>query len=196
METNEAIQRHFRFSGRNRNLPWYPRRGKRGQLAILFGRLGFNEGVEVGTFRGVWALELMQANPELHLTCIDPWLKYDLVARKQETLDSAYDQAMERLNGLNVTTIRKKSMDAVNDFEDGSMDFVYIDGNHAFNYVMMDLIHWVPKVKKGGIFALHDYHGQVGADVIKAVDAYTHVHHIDPWYITREELPTAFWVQK
>jgi hypothetical protein len=39
-------------------------------------------------------------------------------------------------------------MDALNDFEDDSLDFVYIDGNHEFPYVAEDLFHWSKKVRK------------------------------------------------
>jgi len=195
-KTDEAIQRHFHFSGRNRNLPWYPREGKRHKLAQLFGILGMNEGVEVGTYRGFWAEYLFQMNPKLHLTCIDPWVTYDGGGRSPERQVLCYEETQSRLKNFNVTIIKDMSMSVVGQFKDGSLDFVYIDGNHAFNYAIMDIIHWVPKVRTEGIVAIHDYHHQVGCDVIEAVNAYTRVHHIDPWYITREEWPTAFWVRK
>jgi hypothetical protein len=197
--TDQWIQRRFGFNGRNRNLPWYPRRGDRTILAELLGKLQFNVGVEVGTNHGRFATTLCHANPNLHLSCVDPWMAYydgGQARMTQEHQDNVYADAMKRLTGLNVTIIRKTSMDAVGMFEDGSLDFVYIDANHTFDHIIMDIIHWVPKVRVEGIVAVHDYHNQVGADVRYAVDAYTHCHHIDPWYITREELPTAYWVKK
>jgi predicted O-methyltransferase YrrM len=194
MNTDEIIQANFRFEGRNRNLPWYPRRGDRNRLASLLGKMEFNEGVEVGTNRGRFATTLCQANPNIHLTCVDPWVAYELSSQKRQ--ERFYSMAVKQLSQFNVTIIRKTSMEAVGSFEDKSLDFVYIDGNHLFDYAIMDIIHWVPKVKIGGIVALHDYHHQVGCDVIAAVDAYTRSHHIDPWYVTREELPTAYWVNK
>jgi predicted O-methyltransferase YrrM len=48
-------------------------------------------------------------------------------------------------------------MDAVKDFADGSLDFVYIDGHHGFKYVAEDIWEWHKKVRKGGIVAGHDY---------------------------------------
>ena len=48
-------------------------------------------------------------------------------------------------------------MDAIEDFEDESLDFVYIDGHHGFRYVAEDLVEWSQKVKKGGIISGHDY---------------------------------------
>ena len=33
------------------------------------------------------------------------------------------------------------------------------DGNHQYEFVKKDLINYVPKIKKGGIIAGHDYGG-------------------------------------
>lgn len=196
MTTADAIFNKFNFRGRRNNLPWFPYKGTRRELAELFGELGFKEGVEVGTRRGEFAKFLCDKNPKLHLTCVDPWLAYNGQYLNQRTQDRIYDEAVNNLKNLNVTLMRDFSMEAVKTFKDKSLDFVYIDGNHLFDYVMMDLIHWVPKVRREGIIALHDYDCFVGSDVVKAVDAYTHCHAINPWYVTREEWPTAYWVQK
>lgn len=198
MKPDDAILKKFMFGAmRMRNLPWYPRKGGRDILAELFYDLGYTEGVEVGTNHGRFALTLCQKNPNLHLTCIDPWMAYqDIGPVAQDRQDRIYAEAVQTLLPFNVTIVRQTSMAGVQLFPNESLDFVYIDGNHLFDYVMMDIICWVPKVRKGGIVALHDYHSQVGADVIKAIDAYTHCHGINPWYVTREEHPTAYWVRK
>ena len=39
---------------------------------------------------------------------------------------------------------------------DGLYDAVFIDGNHSYEYVKKDLENYWPKVKAGGIVALHD----------------------------------------
>jgi hypothetical protein len=48
-------------------------------------------------------------------------------------------------------------MDALKDFEDDSLDFVYIDSNHDFINLAMDVQYWLRKVRKGGILSGHDY---------------------------------------
>jgi len=53
--------------------------------------------------------------------------------------------------------IRALSEDVVDTFADGSLDFIYIDGNHAYEYVKRDIEIWWPKLKKGGLFSGHDY---------------------------------------
>jgi len=104
-----------------------------------------------------------------------------------------YAQAQRALEPYNATIMRAASLDAVGEFADGSLDFVYIDGDHRFDACVQDLIRWAPKVRNGGLVMLHDYCAFERAGVMPAVDAYTHSHRIDPWYVTRDNLPTVFW---
>ena len=53
--------------------------------------------------------------------------------------------------------IRCLSKNAVKLFKDESLDFVYIDANHAYDFVKEDLEMWWPKIKKGGYICGHDY---------------------------------------
>lgn len=86
-------------------------------------------------------------------------------------------------------------MEALKDFSDDFLDFVYIDANHEFDYCCPDIIFWSQKVRSGGIVACHDYFHHVRGGVVHAVNAYTASHNIQPWYVTREVFPTAFWVK-
>ena len=61
----------------------------------------------------------------------------------------------------NISLVQKTSNDAVNDFEDGSFDFVYIDGIHTYDGVKSDIINYLPKIKKGGVIGGHDYTNQI-----------------------------------
>ena len=163
----------------------------------MLGEFGFNEGVEVGTRFGDFAKALLDANPKLHLTCVDPWMAYN--NRTQAWQDASYQRALNLLvkpGKYNVQIMRQPSMEAVDRFADRCLDFVFIDGNHDFEFAIMDIIHWARKVKRGGIVAVHDYHPYCGSDVPIAVDAYTMAKDIRPWYVTRELEPTAFWVKQ
>jgi predicted O-methyltransferase YrrM len=192
--TDQAIQKKFSFRGRHRNLPWYPQKGTRKTLAELFGELGFKEGVEVGTCYGEFAEILCLANSGGHLTCCDPWMPYH--GGGVNRVEHTHAIAVERLAKYNVTILRKPSLEGAPTIKNGSLDYVYIDGDHMFDMVIQDILAWVPKVRKEGIIALHDYHSECGADVMMAINAYTHCHDIRPWYVTREQLPTAYWVQR
>jgi hypothetical protein len=164
----------------------------------MLGLFGLNVGVEVGTRFGDFAKVLMDQNLNCTLACVDPWEAYN--SRTTEWQDASYQRAKACLkpyiDATRCMLYRKASMDAVGSWEDGVIDFVFIDGNHDFDFAMEDIIYWSRKVKAGGIVAVHDYHPFCGSDVRFAVDAYTQGHDIRPWYVTREMEPTAFWVKQ
>jgi predicted O-methyltransferase YrrM len=54
-------------------------------------------------------------------------------------------------------------------YKDESLDFVFIDGNHDYDNIKLDITSWLSKVKKGGIIAGHDYHDIVFPGVVQAV---------------------------
>jgi len=93
-------------------------------------------------------------------------------------------------------------MDAVGDFADEYFDFVYIDGNHIFNYVANDIYYWLKKIRVGGIIAGHDYrpyYPRSGIHVFQVVNAYTDAYGIKPWFITSyevEKVRSFFWVKQ
>jgi cephalosporin hydroxylase len=49
----------------------------------------------------------------------------------------------------------KKTLDQVKNITP-ELDFLFIDGNHMYDYVKMDFEMYSPLVKKGGIVAFHD----------------------------------------
>jgi predicted O-methyltransferase YrrM len=204
MELVEALHRYFRVIGEveNDNLPvsliaryrWVTRAGDAGRhsVARVMCDLGFRSGVEIGTHNGDSAKMWCSANPNLTLTCVDPYVRYG-VKQEQDKHEKNYEDACLLLSRFNATIIREASLDVVDRFEDGSLDFVYIDGDHTFDACMQDLIRWAAKVRSGGLVMLHDYYVFHRSGVMKAVDAYTHCHRIDPWYVTKDNCPTAFW---
>lgn len=137
----------------------------RDNMAELFGELGLNEGAEVGVERGEYSEVMCKANPKLHLSCIDPWSSgaYDqkaaihAVDTEQKKYDERYEECVKRLKPYNTTIIKTGSMEALDYFEDESLDFVYIDANHDFPNFVNDLHQWKKKVRVGGIVSGHDY---------------------------------------
>lgn len=49
------------------------------------------------------------------------------------------------------------------------IDLLYIDASHSYDGVKADIIAWTPKLKQGGIVALHDYGNPLHA-VSPAID--------------------------
>jgi hypothetical protein len=168
--------------------------GDRDTLAELFNDLGFKSGAEVGVQGGCYSQLLCQKIPGLKLKSVDPWTPYKGIREgKQNRL---YASTVETLTPYGVEIIKKKSMDAVVDVPDVSLDFVYIDGLHDFNNVMMDIIHWARKVRVGGIIACHDYVTGYQVGVIHAVLAYTGAHNIGMVYLTNDKVnQSVFWVK-
>jgi len=77
-------------------------------------------------------------------------------------------------------------MDAVKVFDDESLDFIFIDGNHSFEFVTNDIAEWGKKVKKGGIISGHDYfrsRSGIYIHVKDVVNGWTYSHKIDPWFV-------------
>jgi hypothetical protein len=171
-------------------------------LAAEFAARGYTYGAEIGVADGRFSLTLCQTIPNLRLLCIDPWMPYEGNTRGGgvDQHHRNYALARERLQPYNATLIRSTAADAFRIVVDGPLDFVYIDGNHDFDYVMLDLILWTPKVRKGGIVAGHDYYHFGQAGVIPAVDAYCAAHGITPTILGEvrkhskdDDQPTWYW---
>jgi len=162
----------------------------RDDLPQFFADRGYKVGVEIGVYKGVFTRQFCEAG--LKVYGVDPWKVYgDYHShRKQARQDFLYEHAMRYLKDYDCTIIRKTSMEAVEDFEDGSIDWVYIDGNHQLRYVIEDIVEWSKKVRTGGVVSGHDYAETVNnphsANVLQAkyaVDAYVRAYRIRPWFI-------------
>jgi len=194
-KVTKMIHDKFRIKKRD-TLPftgWLP--STRHHIAELFNELGYKIGAEIGVERGRNARMFFRNMKELKLILVDPWSAYNKMSG--EKIDRNYRWCKERLAPYNTEYMRMTSMEAVKQIPDASLDFVYIDGLHEFDPVMMDIICWAPKVRQGGIISGHDYYCFYKGGVIRAVNAYTKSHNINSWYITTAEPhPSWFWVQR
>lgn len=177
---------------------------KRTELPELFKELGFKVGAEIGVSFGQNLEHYCKAGFKMY--GIDQWEDYrdehyrqiSWLARRgvpTKTFDDVYKMAVEKLSPYpNCTLIKKMSMDALDDIPDRSLDFVYIDGNHMYGYVAMDLMQWIKKVRKGGVIAGHDYHNVKGSranrGVKHAVDGFVKTFEIENYYILGSEQPS------
>ena len=163
----------------------------RDDLPEFFKEMGYKVGAEIGVWKGRFSSQFCHLGIQMY--AIDPWLLYiDFWERpgwpkdSQEMQDNFYKIAQWRLSKYqNCTIIRKTSMEAVKDFEDSSLDFVYIDGHHGFRFISEDICEWTKKVKKGGIVAGHDYQNcsDWSCHVKYVVDAYIQAFEIKNWWI-------------
>lgn len=175
------------------------------ELLELWRAAGYTIGAEIGTEAGRYAEEICRAIPGVKLFCIDPYLAYARYADhvKQGRLDHFYRVACQRMRKYNCEIIRESSLEAVKRFAPGGLDFVFIDGNHHFDFVVQDIIAWSPIVRVGGSVSGHDYkpegseHTPIPFGVIEAVNAYTAAHKIAPWFLFKnDKCPTWMWVNQ
>lgn len=164
---------------------------EREDLAVVFKELGFTKGAEIGVYRGAYSRELCAANPHLKLYAIDPWGRGGYLNRtpdySQAELERSYVMAKTLLRNYTCTLVRKTSMEALKDFPDESLDFVYIDSDHTYANVILDIAEWTHKVRTGGIVAGHDFvrfkSARAQCHVVEAVTGYTAVCRIKPWFV-------------
>lgn len=146
------------------------------ELARVFREKGFSVGAEIGVFDGYFSEYLLKSIPGLRLYGVDPWEVYPGYRdhKFESSMQAAEVKARERTKGYDYHIIKKYSVDAAKGFENNSLDFVYIDGNHEYKYVKEDIELWAPKVRTGGIVAGDDWYlPKTGNDgVVRAVDEY------------------------
>jgi len=189
MHPLEYISKKFEIN-LNQHPPIEIEKINRSIMAETLCELGLNKGAEIGVAQGKHSELLCQKNPDLELYCIDVWEGYDGYTEYANRIDKYYIEAQERLALYNNRThfIKKFSMDAVKDFEDKSLDFVYIDGAHDLKNVVCDIVEWTKKVKIGGIVYGHDYERRFDSPrsivhVKDAVDSYMYDYGIKPWFV-------------
>lgn len=137
---------------------------------------------EIGVFHGFTSEVLLRELPGLKLWMIDPWRPYEGESSIGSQNQAAFDRAMETALGWTEFAqdrrfvLREPSRIAAPRFADGSLDAVFIDGNHLYEEVCADIRAWWPKVRRGGLLTGHDYAAKQDADgpwgVQQAVDGF------------------------
>lgn len=168
-------------------------------LLDLFNEKGFRRGVEVGTDRGGYAKDICERMPGVELFTIDPWLPYNegQEVKDVEKMKEIQQEARDVLSPFpNCTIIHDTSINTVKTFKPNSLDFVFIDGNHEYDYVLQDIIEWSNIVKPGGIIAGHDYKEDKDKKygVMEAVELYVKMNKIDPLYILKKGSFVPCWM--
>jgi len=124
--------------------------------------------VEIGTYGGHFAHDLFKICQPQKLFCVDPYMAYDNFkdALNSHPLDDVFAEAKARLSafGDKVEFLRMFSEEAAGKFADNSLDFVYVDGNHAYQYAKKDFECWFPKLRDGGLMCGDDATDSEGDD--------------------------------
>ena len=180
---------------------------RKGTIPRMLRRLGFKLGVEMGVERAVYSKILCRGNPKMKLYGVDAWQVYEGYRDHvdQDRLDEFYLATKRRMAECNFEAVREFSVKAARRFEDGSLDFVYIDGAHEYESVYQDIRAWAPKVRKDGLVIGHDYFNgthtgfygtQSQYGVKAAVLEWINEQNIKPLFLfNKDKFPSWMYVQ-
>ena len=127
--------------------------------------------VEIGSYQGESTAIFSTYLPNAKIYAVDPWQNhYDAKDGSSEDYDMKDVEYNFDIITKNRNIIKKKMTSEEFSFmiDDESVDLVYIDGNHQYDFVKNDILKWIPKIKQNGYISGHDYH--MFEDVRNAVD--------------------------
>jgi hypothetical protein len=137
-------------------------------------------GAEVGVWWGNTSYNFFMKNLK-HLYLVDPWsvepykgttefeweeylTRYEKVTKSnteegfQKYYEKVYEDVMRRFDPYeNVTVCRQTSDDFFKEFKGDKLDWIYLDGSHAYEGVQADLENSLKIVKPGGLILGDDY---------------------------------------
>ena len=136
-------------------------------------------GAEIGVFEGDNALSILRILPMKTLYLIDPYFTYYVKDNINKRIGlEAYNIAKEKLSKFpQIKFIIKTSDEACKDIHE-SLDFLYIDGNHTYEYVKRDIANYYPLIKSGGLIGGHDYTKDFKG-VIKAANEFAKENNLE-----------------
>jgi hypothetical protein len=137
---------------------------------------------------GVWEAENSKAMatqfPQAKLYLVDDYKKTTLATYgpvlPPEKVLPIIKKAESNMAGFNgrINFVRENSLTAATHFDDSSLDYVYIDGDHEEPAVAADIKAWYPKVKTGGMLAGHDV---VANEVLNAFQKFCQENKLTTW---------------
>ena len=130
-------------------------------------------GVWYGRSAAYMAVEIVNSGKQIDLYVVDNFLK------------SPIDRATNSLKDFKfVDIIQDNTINASRLFENGSLDLVFVDADHSAQGVTNDIKAWLPKIKKGGVIAGHDYENWRYPELKIAVDKLLPVKKVSEmcWY--------------
>lgn len=145
-----------------------------------------SKGAEIGVHLGEFSKKILRVVRPTELHLVDPWLyqdgeKYDMAlyggkSGGQKEMDERHAGVVQafaqEIESKSVFVHRLDSVSALKAMQEASLDWVYIDGNHLYEFVRADLEASFRVVRAGGWITGDDYivSNWWGDGVIRAVD--------------------------
>ncbi len=147
-------------------------------------------GAEIGVWKGDFSRQILDAARPKTLHLIDPWK-----SRSEETharawyssargadMSAIFHSVQKRFSGEietgQVILHAMTSSKALSRLPDGELDFVYVDGDHAYDAVRADLDVSFVKTRPGGLICVDDHFDGKwwGDSIIRAVNEFLGAH--------------------
>ncbi len=145
--------------------------------------------VEVGSFQGQSACYLgeiiKEQGKKCRVVCVDLFpteneidtleqigagqsVEKDIIRALPDSLMNTFVRNMRDAEVDDIIIpIKSDSIKASSIFPDEHFDMVFLDDCHYHDYVLEELSHWLPKVKKGGMYGGHDYDDKGVGDAVR-----------------------------
>lgn len=131
-------------------------------LSTIIRQNKYKRGAEIGCAGGNTTNRILRNCPRLRLYAVDMWdipgtgsgqydhWDFDLIYRKFLFNIYPYRRRITILKGI--------SWEMAERVKDNSLDFIFIDADHAYESVVKDIQAWTPKLKPNGMISGHDTH--------------------------------------
>jgi len=141
---------------------------------------------EVGVWRGDFSQIIIDKNQPQELYLIDPWKDFgsDYFEKKhnkylQENQNKRFTLVNKRFKDQIekdiIIILRETSKDAIEKIQHIKFDFIYLDGNHKYEFIKFDLENYFALLANGGYIVGDDYRLK---DVKKAVNEFVKNNNI------------------
>ena len=126
-------------------------------------------GVEIGVWKGSFSKKILSTVQPSCLHLVDPWQAWPELTGKafqdmQDEMESRFNRVQESMAGENVKIWRMTSDDFFKSFAE-KVDWVYIDGEHHYEFVKKDLNGANLITKENGTIWGDDYFINHGEDM-------------------------------
>lgn len=150
------------------------------EISKIINEKSYKNFLEIGVAYGGNLIPIAKSFPHVKCVGIDPY-DYNQYSNQSDEKDgmaktlvkqqeNIYNDVLRKSKIIeNFRLLRESSQTASTLFEDNSLDFVFIDANHSYDSVKLDIELWLPKIRTGGCLGGHDY-SVVYFGVIQAVN--------------------------
>lgn len=154
-------------------------------------------GAEIGVYRGGFSRKLAERGVSM-LYAIDAWARYKEYEKdslchtnQEDNFQATKRELAQWIDAGKCEVIRSTSLNAAMAWVI-PLDFLFLDSNHAYEFVHDDLKAWEPYIKPDGVIMCHDFTEtsagaiQMGFGVVRAVNEFCEQHGWEITHVTQE----------